>query len=178
MKTFKSLVQFIKEGLNSLNILNLIVKYQVEPEKIVCKAPVNYTEDKVIQYLQDLWFAQLPGGQENIEKIFGKNSDHLIDTYLEYDRFSHSKHEMKGDKLIDWNSKMDPDNDHELEYFLISNVKYCLSFESFELKVNPGDDIEQIVEDIFKSYESNAMNEYPIEIKLIEDSIEYKNDNL
>ena len=174
----KTFVQFLKEELETQNILDLIVKYDVVPKQIVLKAPSNYSEDQIIQYLQDLWFGELPGGPENLDKIFGVNGEHLIDTYLEYDGFTHSKDEIKGDEFIDWDSKEDPDNEQELEYFTIKNIKYCMSFDSFELKVEPGTKLHPIVEKIFESYESNAMNKYPIEIKLDKRSIEFKEDNM
>ena len=174
----RTFVQFLKEELETQNILDLIVKYDVVPKQIVLKAPSNYSEDQIVQYLQDLWFGELPGGPENLNKIFGVNGEHLIDTYLEYDGFTHSKDELKGDKFIEWDSKEDPDNEQDLEYFSFVDLKYCMSFESFELKVEPGSDLHEILTNIFKSYESNAMNKYPIEIKLIDDSITFKNDNL
>lgn len=177
-KNFKSLTQFIKEKLENDSVLDLTIKYQIEPNKIVCQAPNNYSEDQVIQYLQDLWFGQLPGGPENLDKIFGVNSKNLIDTYLEYKKFSHSSHKIFSKKLIEWDSSKDPDNEQDLEYFALSDLKYCMSFESFELKVKPGSDLKEILTDIFKSYESNAMNKYPVEIKLVDDSISFKNDNL
>lgn len=175
---YKSFVEFIKEELETNTILDLLVKYNVEPEKIVFKAPENYNEDRVVQYLQDLWFEQLPGGPENVEKIFGVNGENLIDVYLEYDGFAHSKDKIEGDKDIPWDSETDPNNKHELEYFTVKDIKYCLSFDKFELKVSPGADIEKTVEEIFKTYESNDMNEYPIEIKLDPKSIEFKEDNM
>lgn len=177
-RRYKSLIQFIKEELYSENVLDLLVKYAVEPKKIILKAPASYNEDAIIQYLQDLWFNELPGGAENIDEIFGVNSENLIDTFLEYRGFRHDKHEIKGDKLIEWHPKENPDNDEELEYFCINDVKYCMSFEKFELKVDDNDNIDKVLEKIFKSYESNAMNKYPIEIKLLTHDIEYKEDNL
>ena len=175
---YKSFVSFIKEELESEDILNLIVKYNIKPNEIVFKAPSNYSEDQLIQYVQDLWFAELPGGPETLEEIFGVNGEHLIDVYLEYDGFSHSKDEIRGDKLIDWDSQKDPDNDQELEYFSVKHMKYCLSFDKFELKLNPGANIKNTITKIFKTYESNSMNKYPIEIELDRHSIEFKEDNL
>lgn len=176
MKGYKSLVQFIKEELESQSVLDLIVKYYIVPKSVVLTAPSNYSEDQIIQYLQDMWFTELPGGAENIEKIFGVNGEHLIDTYLEYDGFSHSKNEIRGNEFIEWETKEDPDNYLDLEYFVVKNIKYCLSFDKFELKIEPGTDIKNMLEEIFKTYESNAINKYPIEIKLDKDSIEFKED--
>lgn len=174
---YKSFVEFINEELETENVLDLIVKYNIEPKHIVAEAPSNYSEDIFIQYLQDLWFNELPGGPDNLDKIFGVNGEHLIDTYLEYEGFSHSKKSIHGSEVIEWDSQKDPDNKQELEYFMIKNVKYCLSFDKFELKIPPNDDIDKTIQEIFKTYESNSINKYPIEIKLADNSISFNNEN-
>lgn len=161
----KRLKDFLFEEMQDKKLENLVVTYKVLPYKISFNAPLNFSEDEAIQYLQDLWFNNLPGGDDKSEKFFGANREKLIDVYLEYDGFTHSKDEIHADKFIEWDPKFSPDNDNELEYFSIANVTYNLSFEDFDIKMNENDKIGFLIEKIFKAFESNAYNKYPIEIR-------------
>lgn len=168
---FKSLVRYLKEELESNTVQNLVVTYKVLPDKITLQCPNNYSEDLVTQYLQDLWFNDLPGGDDTKDKLLGVNAEKLIDVYLQYEDFSHSKDKINAGKDIEWDSKKDPDNDQELEWFSLSNITYNLSFEEFTLKESENDDTDSLLEKVFKALESNAYNKYPIEIKF--DKVEY-----
>ena len=164
----KSLTDLIKESLEDKDIQNLEVIYNMGyQESIVIKAPETYSEDDITLYLQDKVFGELPGGNKLSQKFFGANAEKLIDVHIEYDSFQRDAD--YDDKIdIDWDNEYDTknSNDSELSYFILDNVKYILTFESFKIKVENTGDIDKILHKIFDMTESSTLNNYPINLKL------------
>lgn len=166
----KSLRDLIKESLEDKDIQNLEVIYQMGyQEPIVIKAPETYSEDDITLYLQDKIFEELPGGKKLSQKFFGVNAKKLIDVHIEYDSFQRDG-DWDDNVDIDWDNEYDTKNsdDNELSYFVLDDVKYILSFESFKIKVENDGDINKILHKIFDVTESSSMNEYPINLKLLD----------
>ena len=63
--------------------------------------------------------------------------------------------------------------DIKLEYFKLSNIKYIIEFDRFDMENVTDDDVKDKLIDIFKSSESNNANKWPLEIKFNEDSLEF-----
>lgn len=164
----KSLRDFIKESLEDKDIQNLEVIYEMGyREPIVIQAPETYSEDDLTLYFQDKVFEQLPGGKKLAQKFFGSNASKLIDVHIEYDSFQRDG-DWDDNIDLEWDNEYDTKNSekNELSYFVLDDVKYILSFESFKIKVENEGDIDNILHKIFDVTESSSMNEYPINLKL------------
>lgn len=168
----KTLIQYIKEAVEEYRLNSVIAKYNVEPEEIILEAPETYDESDIQIYMGDLWLEKLPSGPDYSEKFFGKNNDSINDVYFEYDTFEHMDVEPKD--YIQWDAKYDKKTEgQKLDYFRIKNLKYVISFDRFDLVDATDDNVKEILLKIFKVTDSSPENEFPIEIKFDEDSLEY-----
>lgn len=172
----KSLKQFIIENVNIYRLTEVIATYLVQPSEIILQAPETFDESDIQIYMDDLWLNDLPSSDKLSKKIFGINGKSITDAHFEYDTFEHTNIEPK--KYIEWDAKYDysssNNEDVKLEYFVIKNLKYIISFDMFDLQDVNDDNVQQKLEEIFKSAESNNYNKYPIEIIFNKDSLEYK----
>jgi len=171
----KSITQYIYEAVENYRLNSVEVTYNVQPEELILQAPETFQESDIQQYIDDMWLNQLPSSQDYSEKFFGKNNDNISDAYFEYDSFEHLSVEPKD--YIEWNSKYDvkkSGDDITLEYFKITNLKYHINFDRFDMVDVDDDNVEEKLKDIFRTTESNKENEYPIEIQFDEDSLEYR----
>lgn len=160
-----SLSDYLFEAMKSETISDLKVIYKVE-ESVTIQAPSIYSEDNVLTYLQDKTFEELPGSNKSIKKFFGSNYNKLIDVYFEYDGFERKENYDK-DLTIEWDEQYDNREDlsNELSIFIFNNIKYVLVFEDFEIKTS-GENLDSILDKIFKNCESSIINKYPLELKL------------
>lgn len=171
----KSIIQFIKEAVEQYRLNSVIAEYDIQPEEIILQAPETFQESDIQQYMDDMWLNKLPSGQDYSEKFFGSNFENISDVHFEYDTFEHIDIEPKD--YIEWDSKFDvkkTKDDVTLEYFKVKNLKYIIEFDRFDMVDVDEDEVEEKLNDIFRAAESNDANEYPIEIKYNEDSLEYR----
>lgn len=175
----KPLKTFILEELIEHNIKDLTVKYQVgENDYLIVECPSSAQENDIVQYIDDVLLKEFPSSPENGERFFGDNMKLLNDAYFEYDKFEHIDNEHSDDYYID--IKFDERTfgrkvakDDSLDIFKLTNIKYVLSFDEFNIQ-GETDDIDEYLQQIFVATESNNDNEYPVELKLLEKDIDYR----
>lgn len=174
----KTLNQFISEQLTTYRVVDLEIVYLCKPDEkyITFEVPEAYTEDNFTLYLQDKYLNDLPGNTNNSKELFKKNSAKIYDALFEYDKYE--KSDKSDEEYIEFDVNLDSnfhkDEDEKFSYIKVYGLRYILKFESFDLNVESVDDIKDTLIDIFKAYESNDGNEYPIEISLDEENIKYK----
>ena len=171
MKKFST---FIKEEVEAFRVTDVEATYLVQPNKIVLEAPETFQESDIQQYIDDRWLNSLPSSPEKSEKYFGKNNINIIDAHFEYDTFEHIDIEPKD--YIEWDEKYSDNNindDIKLDYFTITNLKYIITFDQFDLVDVDENNIDENIKKIFKACDSTYTNKYPIEIKFVEDSLKY-----
>lgn len=171
----KSIITYIKEAIETYRLNSLEATYVVQPEEIILQAPETFQESDVQQYIDDRWLNQLPSSQDYSEKFFGANADNIIDVHFEYDTFEHIDLEPRD--YIEWDVKYDvkkTKNDVKLDYFRITNLKYIIEFDRFDMVGVDDDTVKDKLIELFKTTESNKTNKYPIEIMFDEDSLNYR----
>lgn len=168
-------MQHILEAVDAYRLNEVIATYTVQPEEIILQAPETFQESDIQQYMDDMWLNALPSGQDHSEEFFGTNFENISDVHFEYDTFEHIDVEPK--EYVKWNAKFDvkkTGDDVKLEYFKITNLKYIINFDRFDMVDVNEDNVEEELVKIFKATESSKTNEYPIEIVFDEDSLEFK----
>jgi hypothetical protein len=172
MKTLKT---YINESYETYRLNNVKVTYDCKPDEFIVEAPETYQESDIQQYLDDKLLINLPSGIDYSEKFFGKNHDSISDIYFEYDTFEHMKDENKPSKIsLKWDPRYNNNNkDVTLNYFKITNLKYIIIFDRFDILNGNDDNVQRVLEEVFMATVSNNENEYPIEISLDTKNIEY-----
>lgn len=164
----KSLIQFIKESYEDKQISNLFVYYDINNGKdVFVNAPETYSEDDLTLYLGDRWFKEFPGQTEQTRRIMGNNADKIIDMHFEYSSFKHI--DKTNNKVnVDWNNEYDTKNsdNSNLNTFVLSNLKFVIQFETFNIKVEKEENIDNDLLYILKTTESSSLNQYPIDVFL------------
>ena len=172
MKTFS---KYINEDVDVYRLNEVKAVYDVDPQEMIIQAPETYQENDVHQYIDDKYLQELPSFTDYAEKLFGKNCDNISDAYFEYDTFEHLSVEPKD--YIEFETKLDSKNtseDVKLDYFKLTNVRYIILFDRFDLIDVDDDTVKEKLVDIFVAAESNNENEWPIEIKFDEDNLEFR----
>ena len=172
----KDLKEYIIEELKTYRVIELEVPYKCQDDEdfIRFNIPKSYTEDDFMVYIQDKYLNELPGNIDNSKDLFKKNSAKIYDTLFEYDKYEKSNE--SGD-CVEWDQSIDSKHNPDKEDFLyvkVYGLKYILKFDSFDLNVESEEEIKDTLVDIFKTYESNNANEYPIKLTLDEENIKYK----
>lgn len=172
----KNLVEFIKEAYETYRLNNVTVKYDVSPKSFYIEAPETFQESDIQQYLDDKLLAELPSNVKYAERFFGNNHDNIFDAYFEYATFEHLAEEIKPQTVqLKWDSKFNKSNsgDVTLNYFKITELKYIIGFDRFDILNGSDDNVGNVLKEIFMATVSNNDNKYPIEISLKESNIEY-----
>ena len=166
--------KYLSESYDSLRLNDVTVEYDVNPQELIIQAPNTYQETDIQLYINDMWLNRLPSGQDYSEKFFGNNFENIADAYFEYDSFEHITIEPA--EYIEYEPKYDVKNKKEdqLDYFKITNLKYFINFDRFDLVDTDENHIKYTLEKIFKTAESSNINKYPIEIKFNKNSLEYR----
>ena len=169
----KDIVKFIKESVSVYRLNKVIAKYLVQPSELIFQAPETYSESDIQIYIGDKYLNEMPSYTEYAYNFFGINADNIIDAHFEYDTFSHVDVEPKD--YIKWDSRYDLKvyKDIKLEYFKLSNIKYIIEFDRFDILNGSKDNVENVLKEIFMATVSNDNNKYPIEISLDPKNIEY-----
>ena len=171
----KRLTQYILEAVDIYRLTEVTATFFVQPNEIILQAPETYSESDLQIYIGDKWLNDLPSGQNYAKKLFGINADSINDAYFEYDTFEHIDVEPK--EYIEWESKYDSktsNDDVNLHYFKLKNLKYIISFDRFDLTDVDDDTVEDKLDEIFEAAQSNYDNKYPIEIQFDKDSLKYR----
>jgi hypothetical protein len=77
---------------------------------------------------------------------------------------------------LEWDPKYNQSKSEDvtLHYFKLTNLKYVIGFDRFDILNGSDDNVENVLKEIFMATVSNDYNEYPIEISLDEKNIEYR----
>lgn len=176
----KSLKNFIFEKLETYQLIDLEVSYNVIPENnkdyIIFKVPEIYSEDDFLIYIQDKYLEDLPGSETNSKNIFGKNYSNIFDVLFEYDKYI-KKGETSEDYIdfdTNYDDKVKNDENNKFVYVKLINLKYIIKFDKFEINSETQDNIKEDLITIFKNSESNDKNEWSLNIKLDEENIKYQ----
>lgn len=171
MKTLKA---YINEAIDIYRINEVIATYFVNPNKIILQCPSNYSESDIQIYIDDLWIDKLPSNKEYANKFFGVNADSIVDVHFEYDSFEHI--DITPEDFIEWDASYDANNasGKDLNYFVIKNLKYIITFDKFDLTNVDDNNVKYELYKIFESANSNSINKYPIEIKFDRYSLVYR----
>lgn len=170
----KQLSIYIKEAVDTYRLNNVEVTYKVSPYEIILQAPETFQESDIQTYMNDLWLPKLPSNIDYSTKFFGTNNDNIYDAYFEYDTFTHLDTETNN--YIEWDAKYDVRQtpaDIKLDYFKLTNLKYHISFDRFDLVGVNDDTVKANLVKIFKAADSNALNTWPINIKFDEASLKF-----
>lgn len=177
MKTLKKYILETKE-LSIYRLNEVTVTYDCNPKKLTIQAPESYQESDIQQYLNDLILNNLPSGQDYSERFFGRNRDNIYDAYFEYDKFEHLDEESSK-KEHHINIEWDPEyatktsNDDDINIFRLTNLRYVIKFDRFDLVNVDDDNVYDTLCKIFGVTVSNNANQYPIEISLDSKNIKY-----
>lgn len=171
----KNLVLYIKEAYETYRLNNVKVKYDCAPKEFIIEAPETFEESDLQTYMDDKLLGELPSNIKYAETFFGKNSDNIYDVYFEYDTYTRLSTKPYGDINLKWDPKykQGSSEDITLNYYKITNLKYIIEFDRFDMENVTDDDVKDKLIDIFKSSESNNANKWPLEIKFNEDSLEF-----
>lgn len=161
----KSILKYILEKEEDISIVrNLEVVYAVKPEKFTIEVPNNYSESDMQIYLDDKTLNELPVSSDESKKMLDDNIKEISDAYFEYSGYN-SSDKPTNEISLEWDDNYDNNsNDNEKIYFTLKYLKYKIMFNSFKLS-NVDEDIQEQLENIFKSLESNSNNKYPITIE-------------
>lgn len=170
----KKLSTYIKEAYQAFQLNSVEVYYDCLPKEIILECPETFQESDVQDYIGDRFLQDLPSNEKYAKKFFGSNDENIYDVYFKYDTFEHLPEDYNGKVDVKWDPEYGYNlpNNIVLNYFKLKNLKYYIKFDRFEL-LNNEDDYREILNQIFKASESNAINHYPIEIKYNEKSLVY-----
>ena len=174
----KSLQKFILEEFNTFKVKQLEVPYNVkynDNDFIIFKIPDIYSEDDFQIYIQDLYLKELPGSEDFANDFFGKNALNIYDVIFEYEKYEKSEN-TNSDDYIDFDENYDTkiDKDTEFAYVKLTNLKYIIKFDEFEIKEESLEDIKEGIIKIFEACETSEEHKWPLDIKLDKENIEYK----
>ena len=171
----KNLVLYIKEAYETYRLNNVKVKYDCAPKEFIIEAPETFEESDLQTYMDDKLLGELPSNVKYAETFFGKNSDNIYDVYFEYDTYTRLSTKPYGDINLKWDPKykQGSSEDITLNYYKITNLKYIIEFDRFDILNGSKDNVENVLKEIFMATVSNDNNKYPIEISLDPKNIEY-----
>lgn len=175
----RTLKEFIFETFEKQTLHNVKVQYDAEKEKIVFEAPATYSENDLIIYITDLFLDNMPSGKDNSSKFFGKNAQYIDDAYFEYEKIEHINNtSYSGDIDFEWDKQYDEDKaDKDLNYFIVTNLKYTILFSDFEIFSESIDNIDNDINKIFSVTDSNKINTYKIRIRYNPEKLEYNKED-
>lgn len=169
----KNLINYIKESYSTITLYDVKVVFDVLPKEFYLSAPESYSESDIQIYLGDILLSKLPSENDKYSHLLGKNKDNISDAYFEYEKFEHINDYDK-DVNLEWDSYYDERlKDDKLNTFKLTNLKYIILFNEFDIKDDNKDDIKETMNTIFKAFDSSNINKYPVEIQYNSDLLEY-----
>ena len=169
----KSLKQFIKEEYEANKVENLKLVFNVKPEEFYLNAPETYSESDIQVYLGDVLLKELPADNDKYSKLLGKNVENINDAYFEYDKFEHMQDSDIDEFNLEWDQYYDEKhNEDKLDVYKITNLRYVIMFDEFEI-LDDSDDIRKTLDEVFHKLDSSNINKYPVEIEYDSKQLEY-----
>lgn len=169
----KSLKQFIKEEYETKKVENLKLVFNVKPEEFYLNAPETYSESDIQVYIGDVLLKELPADNDKYSKLLGKNVENINDAYFEYDKFEHMQDSDIDEFNLEWDQYYDEKhNEDKLDVYKITNLRYVIMFDEFEI-LDDSDDIRKTLDEIFHKLDSSNINKYPVEIEYDSKQLEY-----
>lgn len=174
----KSLFQYILEEYNTFRCKDVNIPFDILVDgdtQISFQVPAVYSEDDLQIYLQDLYLEKMPGNNKDTQDKLGINYDNLFDTNFEYEEYVKSDEEPNN--FIEWDESYDNrvnKNDDEFGYITLSNLKYYMKFDIFDIDVESETDIHDTIIQIFNTMNIENDKDLPFDLILDEKNIEYK----
>lgn len=170
----KSLKDFINEGYEKKTVQNVKVVFDILPEEFYLNAPSKYSESDIQIYIGDVLLKELPSENKKYQNLLGKNKQNINDAYFEYEKFEHLNEETSDiEPNLVWDSYYDDKvKEEDLNYFKLTNLKYIIMFDEFEL-LDDSDDTNKVLDEIFRKFDSSNINKYPVEIKYNPELLEF-----
>lgn len=169
----KSLKQFIKEEYEANKVENLKLVFNVKPEEFYLNAPETYSESDIQIYIGDVLLKELPADNNKYSKLLGKNVENINDAYFEYDKFEHMQDSDVDEFNLEWDQYYDEKhNEDKLDVYKITNLRYVIMFDEFEI-LDDTDDIRKTLDEVFHKLDSSNINKYPVEIEYDSKQLEY-----
>lgn len=171
----KSLLQHIKESYEKTTLDNVKVVFDILPEVFTLTAPETYSESDIQIYLGDVLLKELPSENDKYKNLLGKNIENISDAYFDYDKFEHSEDDYEDEQInLKWDSYYDEkNNDTQRNMFKLTNLKYIILFDEFEILNKNDDENEKILNEIFTKLDSSNINKYPVTIKYNPELLEF-----
>jgi hypothetical protein len=161
----KRIIDYIYESLTDMSVTDLSVEFNTKLEQIIFEVPVGYTESDVQMYIGDKFLITLPADNNNLLYRWGVNKDHIIDAYFEYKTYDELDKNTEHTPTYEWDSSFDTEKkETELKCIRISGLKYIIKFDKFLFKKEENQPIDEVIDKIFRSFDSSAANNYGIEI--------------
>ena len=171
----KSLIEYIKEEYQQIIVRNVKVVFDVLPKVFTLTAPETYSESDIQIYIGDVLLKELPSENKKYQYLLGKNIDNISDAYFEYEKFEHSSDDYEDEQInLKWDSYYDDKSkDTKNNMFKLTNLKYIILFDEFEILNKNQDDNKNILNKIFTKLDSSDINKYPVTIKYNSDLLEF-----
>lgn len=169
MKTL--LTYIIESGYKNYRLNNVKVIYDC-PKDLYIQVPNSFSEDNIQLYLDDRFLIDMPSGVNYVDEFFGTNADNIADVYFEYESCKEIENK-KPDIEFDSKYNNDESEDDNLIVYHITNLKYVIIFDRFDILNGNDDNVKDTLDSIFNRTVSNNINEYPFEITLDTKNIEY-----
>lgn len=161
----KDIKKFIYESLTDISVTDLSVEFTVTPRELILEIPVGYSESDVQIYIGDKFIPGLPADNSNLLYRWGVNKDNITDAYFEYDTYDELDKVNEHEPTFTWDSSFDTEKkEAELMCVKITNLRYIIKFDKFDIKKEDTVSITDTINKIFKSFDSSAANKYPITI--------------
>jgi hypothetical protein len=161
----KNITKYLKEELESKVLKNVKVVFDIPQNPFTLTAPNTYSESDIQIYLGDALYKELPAENDECKKLLGKNVENINDAYFEYSKFEHSDDDYEDEQInLKWDPYYDDKAPKEINMYKLSDFKYIILFDEFEIREN-SDDYKYVLNSIFQKFDSSSINEYPITIK-------------
>ena len=163
----KTLIKYIKESYEKISLENVKAVYDILPKVFTLNAPETYSESDIQIYLGDVLLSELPSENQKYSKLLGKNINNINDAYFEYDKFEHSDDDYEDEQInLKWDSYYDEKaNDTKRNMFKLTNLKYIILFDEFELLDKTDDEPKKVLDEVLSKLDSSEINKYPVPIK-------------
>lgn len=170
MKRLRDLIIEELESGDTIELKNLEIVYVVKNGNLLIQVPDNYNEDNIQMYLDDTCMPNMPSNDKDAKELFGEdNTKNITDAYFSYKNLTLPENStVKPD--LEWDKRYDnkTDKNAKLIVYSLDEFKYTIAFERFLLNNYNNLEVDAILEDLFKSTESNKIHPWAFEIILEE----------
>ena len=170
MKRLRELIIEELKGEDITEIRNLEVTYTTKNGNLLIQVPDNYNEDNIQIYIDDTCMPNMPSNDKDAKELFGEeNAKNIVDAYFSYNNLTLPEDSTVKPEL-EWNKRYDnkADRNAKLITYSLDDLKYTIIFERFVIRMHDDLGVDEILEDLFKSTESNKIHPWAFEILLEE----------